>query len=150
MLRLVEGLLDLSLMEAGQLEVRLEPVDVGELMTHTAELFALRAKDLNVRLEVLAEAVPDVSGDVDRLEQVLANLVDNALRHTPPGATWSSARGGRVRRPWASPWPTRDRGSRRRPCRTCSTATSGPTARVPGRDRLGAGDCPGARARAEG
>ena len=85
LLRLVEGLLDLSLMESGQLEVRLEPVDVGELMTHTAELFALRAKDLNVRLEVLAEAAPDVSGDVDRLEQVLANLVDNALRHTPPG-----------------------------------------------------------------
>lgn len=85
LLRLVEGLLDLSRMEAGQVEVRRDPVNVENLLRHVAELFTLRAKDLDVRLERLPAEVPDVSGDVERLEQVLANLVDNALRHTPPG-----------------------------------------------------------------
>ncbi|MCY3886587.1 MAG: HAMP domain-containing sensor histidine kinase [Chloroflexi bacterium] len=85
LLRLVEGLLDLSRMEAGQLELELEPLNVDELLRHVHDLFALRAEDLNTELVVEAEAVSQVIGDADRLEQVLANLVDNALRYTPPG-----------------------------------------------------------------
>ncbi len=85
LLRLVEGLLDLSRMEAGQLEIHLARVEVDELLLHLHELFALRAEELDVRFEVVKSGVPEVSGDIDRLEQVLANLVDNALRHTPPG-----------------------------------------------------------------
>ena len=87
LLRLVEGLLDLSRIEAGQLSVERRAVEVQELLDHVEELFRMRAEDLNVRLEVLNTAVPDVLGDIDRLEQVLANLVDNALRHTPEGGT---------------------------------------------------------------
>ena len=85
LLRLVEGLLDLSRLEAGQLDVHLARVDVGELLQHIHELFALRAQELDVRLEVGHSTVPEVSADIDRVEQVLANLVDNALRHTPAG-----------------------------------------------------------------
>jgi signal transduction histidine kinase len=85
LLRLVEGLLDLSRMEAGQLEIVLTHVEVDELLRHLHDLFSLRAEELDVRLEVVSSNVPEVSGDIDRLEQVLANLVDNALRHTPPG-----------------------------------------------------------------
>lgn len=85
LLRLVEGLLDLSRIEAGQLELVLQPVAVGDLLQHVHDLFALRADELNVQLRLEPTDVPAVIGDVDRLEQVLANLVDNALRHTPPG-----------------------------------------------------------------
>ena len=85
LLRLVEGLLDLSRMEAGQVQVQLRPVSIPELLHHTQDLFALRANELDVRLDVIDGTVPDVMADEDRLEQVLANLVDNALRHTPPG-----------------------------------------------------------------
>ena len=84
LLRLVEGLLDLSRMEAGQIEVKLARVDVGDLLQHIHALFALRAEELDVELSVDGREVPEVLGDIDRLEQVLANLVDNALRHTPP------------------------------------------------------------------
>ena len=86
LLRLVEGLLDLSRMEAGQVRVTVQRVAVNEVLHNVGELFALRAQELDVRLEAIeAEGLPAVLGDVDRLEQVLANLVDNALRHTPPG-----------------------------------------------------------------
>ena len=85
LLRLVEGLLDLSRMEAGHVQVDLQPVDVNDVLENVGELFVLRAQQLDVRLEVIPTDLPPVSGDVDRMEQVLANLVDNALRHTPPG-----------------------------------------------------------------
>ena len=88
LLRLVEGLLDLSRIEAGQVRVESSPVDIAALLEHVADLFALRAQELDVRLSlapVSADDVGDVLGDWDRLDQVLGNLLDNALRHTPPG-----------------------------------------------------------------
>ena len=85
LLRLVEGLLDLSRIEAGQVRVESNPVDVASLLDHVGELFALRAQELDVRLAVSTSDVGEVLGDWDRLDQVLGNLLDNALRHTPPG-----------------------------------------------------------------
>ncbi|MXX80060.1 MAG: HAMP domain-containing histidine kinase [Chloroflexi bacterium] len=88
LLRLVEGLLDLSRIEAGQVRVESKPVNVSSLLEHVGDLFALRAQELDVRLTVAVNdgaEVGDVLGDWDRLDQVLGNLVDNALRHTPPG-----------------------------------------------------------------
>lgn len=85
LLRLVEGLLDLSRIEAGQVQVERNPVDAALLLSHVGELFALRAQELDVRLSVQEVSVGEVLADWDRLDQVLGNLVDNALRHTPPG-----------------------------------------------------------------
>ena len=84
LLRLVEGLLDLSRIEAGQVHVESNPVDVALLLEHVGDLFTLRAQELDVRLVVAASDVGEVLGDWDRLDQVLGNLLDNALRHTPP------------------------------------------------------------------
>ncbi len=85
LLRLVEGLLDLSRIEAGQVQVEAAPVEVASLLDHVGDLFALRAQELDVKLAVSPTEVAEVLGDWDRLDQVLGNLLDNALRHTPPG-----------------------------------------------------------------
>ena len=86
MLRLVEDLLDLSKIQAGQLPLRREPVDPAEILTHVAEVFAQRAQDAGLTLEtVIGEALPTIPCDFYRLVQVLANLVDNAIQHTARG-----------------------------------------------------------------
>jgi signal transduction histidine kinase len=84
-LRLVEELLDLSRIESGQVLMRQEDVDLGELFSHLGEVFALRSEENSIEFEVSAGAKAHIRGDFDRLEQVLNNLIDNAFSHTPSG-----------------------------------------------------------------
>jgi two-component system sensor histidine kinase ResE len=86
-LRLVEELLDLSRLEAGQVSMRQEDVELAELFTHVGDVFQLRSEDSGVALEVRPAIGLRIRGDFDRLEQVLNNLLDNAFRHTPSGGT---------------------------------------------------------------
>jgi len=86
--RLVNDLLDLARMEAGHLEMKHERVDVGSLVKRVHRKFLVYAKERGIRLRY---ELPDLelvlrAADEDRLEQVLTNLLDNALRHTPEGA----------------------------------------------------------------
>lgn len=86
MLRLVEDLLDLSRMQAGEFRLQREPVDPGELLTHVADVFSQRAEEKGIALRVEADdALPTLALDFDRMVQVLGNLVDNAVRHTAEG-----------------------------------------------------------------
>jgi len=83
MRRLVDELLDLAQLEAGQVTMSREPVQVGELLAACAARFAPQAEELGVTLEVeVAPALPAVLGDADRLGQLFGNLVDNALKHS--------------------------------------------------------------------
>jgi signal transduction histidine kinase len=82
MRRLVDDLLDLARLEAGEVVLAREPVDIGELLRACAVRFAPQAECNGVQLEVDApELLPEVVGDADRLGQVFGNLVDNALKH---------------------------------------------------------------------
>ena len=87
LLHLVQELLDLSRMQSGQVPMRRAPVQVQELFSHCADVFALRSRETGVKLEVGEAKVPPILADFDRLEQVLGNLLDNAFRHTPAGGT---------------------------------------------------------------
>lgn len=88
--RLVEDLRTLSLAETGQLPLVWESVDISELLADVGTSFSGQAEAAGVelRLESEADAAPlSVRADADRLDQVLGNLVANALRHTPAGGT---------------------------------------------------------------
>lgn len=92
MRRLVDDLLDLARLEAGQTPLAREPVDVAELLRACAARFASAADEAGIALEVQAPpSMPAVVGDPERLGQVFGNLVDNAIKHSAgvPG-------GGRV------------------------------------------------------
>ena len=85
--RLITDLRDLSLAEAGQLPLDRRPTDLGELARASVGRLTSRARDkeIDLRTEVSedTEGLPKVEADPDRISQVLANLLENALRHTP-------------------------------------------------------------------
>jgi two-component system sensor histidine kinase ResE len=76
-------------MEAGYLEMNFQLVDINNLMSRVYRKFAALAKERSIVLTKSAEdpALLLEAADGDRLEQVLTNLLDNAFRHTPPGAS---------------------------------------------------------------
>ena len=84
--RLVEDLRMLSLAEAGELHMEVQPVEVGNLVQMVVERVRGTAleKGVGLRSEI-GESVPPVAGDAQRLSQVLFNLLSNAVRHTPEG-----------------------------------------------------------------
>lgn len=84
--RLVSDLLDLSRIEAGQLALEKGEVNVAELCREVAEKVRPLAEEKGIRLELdIPAALPAAWGNADRLQQVLINLLDNALRHTRAG-----------------------------------------------------------------
>jgi signal transduction histidine kinase len=86
--RLVDDLRTLSLAEAGQLPLHPEAVDVAELLADAGTSFSGQAEQAGVRLVVEPPTAPlTLQADPGRLDQVLSNLLANALRHTPAGGT---------------------------------------------------------------
>jgi two-component system, OmpR family, sensor histidine kinase ResE len=85
--RLVNDLLDLARMEAGHITLNKERTDLPGFLERVTNKFQGLAKEKNIVLsfngQVSGKGVHDMYIDPDRLEQVLTNLIDNALRHTP-------------------------------------------------------------------
>jgi signal transduction histidine kinase len=84
---LLSDLLVLARLDAGRLDVDRKPFDLAIVAAETASRFLTRAAEEGVRLEV---EVPDelpVYGDADRTSQILAALLDNAMRYTPKGGS---------------------------------------------------------------
>ncbi len=81
---LVSQLLTLSRLEAGAVPLQRRPFDVGALLDDVAAESRLHAGHVDVAVDV-AHPPPVVNGDPERLHQVMANLVDNAVRFSPPG-----------------------------------------------------------------
>lgn len=87
MVALVADLLELARSESGKIALRRERIDLGDVATATVNTFAQRADRLAVELELEAAEPVELDADRDRLMQVAMNLVDNALRYTPPGGS---------------------------------------------------------------
>jgi len=86
MVQLVEDLLELTRAESGRLRLRRENVDLGSVASNILRTFEPRAQQLGVQLRIFGAPVR-IDGDPDRLAQVLVNLIDNSLRHTPAGGS---------------------------------------------------------------
>lgn len=85
LLRLVLNLLDISKSDEGTLVARRGPVDLEALSAEVVEAFEVRARVSEVELERAIEAVP-LWADADLLRRLIENLLDNAIRHAPPGS----------------------------------------------------------------
>jgi signal transduction histidine kinase len=92
--RLVDDLRDLSLAQAGRLVLNRMDTDLRALVTDAVAVLLPRAQEKGVALAArldagddLAPDVPPLSIDRDRILQVIHNLLDNAIRHTPAGGS---------------------------------------------------------------
>ncbi len=86
LLKLINDLLDLVRLESGRLEVKREPLEVGEFIKGLASAARQVADDKRLRLETFVDpAVGTVLADRDKLEKVVLNLLFNALKFTPAG-----------------------------------------------------------------
>jgi signal transduction histidine kinase len=83
--RLVEDVMLLARLEAREFTLRPESVDLGAHMREVVDAYRDRAVAAGVTLDVVDDGVGRVRVDPDRIAQVGANLIDNALRFTPEG-----------------------------------------------------------------
>lgn len=85
--RLVKDLLDLARMEAGHMEMNMGLVELAPLYRRVHRKFLGLCKEKDIRLECVMPSDDIIlqKADQDRLEQVLTNLLGNAIRHTMPG-----------------------------------------------------------------
>ena len=86
--RLVTDLRDLALAEAGQLQMERKDADLAGVIAQVGEGLEIQAREKGVTLKLeIADNLPKIQGDEQRIAQVLFNLMSNALRHTPAGGT---------------------------------------------------------------
>jgi signal transduction histidine kinase len=86
--RLIDDLFELSQIDSGALRLRCLPIDLTQLVCETVAAYEAPAAESGVQLEeALGVGLEDtrVQADPERLQRVLRNLLDNALRHTPRG-----------------------------------------------------------------
>jgi signal transduction histidine kinase len=100
--RLVNDLQELSQAEAGNLTLKLQPTNLGSVLQPLAERFGDQLIDSDRSLNLICPTdLPYVMVDSDRLEQILVNLLSNAIRHTPQGLITLKAKSD-VNRVWIS------------------------------------------------
>jgi signal transduction histidine kinase len=83
--RLVLDLLDLARLDSGTANLDHSPLDIASLVKGVVDRMTPQARQAEVSLECEVLTVPPVLGDADRISQVFTNLVDNAIKYTPPG-----------------------------------------------------------------
>lgn len=84
--RLTSELRDLSLAESGQLKLMLSPADLADLVRRKASQFEVKAREKTISIKLnLPQELPKINIDPPRIEQVLSNLITNAIRHTSSG-----------------------------------------------------------------
>ncbi|MFL6010377.1 MAG: ATP-binding protein [Gaiellaceae bacterium] len=85
---LLNDLLDIERIEQGTIELRLEPVDVNDLLGAQVTLYSAQSSDHELELEAADDALV-VYADRDRLAQVIGNLLSNAIKYSPDGGVVS-------------------------------------------------------------
>ena len=85
--RLVEDLRTLSLAATGHLEIHRQEIDLRQVAEAVVAGFQPSAAERRISLSLQADELPAVLADPERVGQALRNLIDNALRYTPPGGS---------------------------------------------------------------
>lgn len=87
LMTIINDILDLSKVEAGEVELKVQPFDLNKVLEDLVAVMGFRAKEkgLNLLVHMASDVHPFFIGDPDRLRQVLMNLVNNAIKFTSKG-----------------------------------------------------------------
>lgn len=83
--KLVENLLYASRLQAGGIELHREPLDIASLLRRVATKMRSVSKMHKIVLNLSGEEIPAVNADYDKIEQVVINLIENAVKYSPAG-----------------------------------------------------------------
>ncbi len=84
--RMIDDLFELAQIDAGAMHLRRQRVTVHEIVAEVVDAMRARAERADIRIELsIQDELPPAMLDGDRLERAIANLLRNALEHTPPG-----------------------------------------------------------------
>jgi len=86
---MLNTMMDISEAETGTMKLQLEVVSIPALLEDAVELYRHVAEDKGVTISASAPHDLQITADRSRLRQVLANLLDNAIKYTPPGGSVS-------------------------------------------------------------
>jgi len=94
LLVIINDILDLTKIQAGKMTIEAVPFELKEVVNHTCELFSAKAGEKNIKLNwKIEETIPtSLVGDPTRLNQILNNLVSNAIKFTEKGSVDISVR----------------------------------------------------------
>ena len=87
LLNLINDILDMAKIEAGKLNLKLEPMHLVEVVEDSVRLMRNRAEAVGLELAMELPVLPEVEGDYRALKQVLLNLLSNAIKFTPRGGS---------------------------------------------------------------
>lgn len=84
--KLIDNILDVAMVEAGNVQLDLGPVDIYATITESVQMAASKARDTEVPIRVKCDPkIGEINADQKRITQVIVNLLSNALRHTERG-----------------------------------------------------------------
>ncbi len=86
LIRLVEDLLAVSRLESQTYQLTVRALDLRKVINKVCDSLASKSSTHKI-VQTIEEEIPQVSADADRLEQILTNLVDNAIKYSPDGST---------------------------------------------------------------
>jgi signal transduction histidine kinase len=85
---MIGTMLEIAKTDSGVAELDIAPLDIREIVDEAADLFAPMAEDKGIDIRLVKSSGDTmVSGDRPRLQRVVANLLDNAIKYTPSGGT---------------------------------------------------------------
>jgi len=85
LLNMINTMLAISKTEAGVVEMQTRDIDIDEIIQDACELFDPLAMDRSIDLRCEAVAGTRIKGDISMIQRMIANLMDNAIKYTPPG-----------------------------------------------------------------
>lgn len=94
LLEVIETMLDISELEAGAGDLAMEEVDIARVVEDACDLFQPLAENKGVTIVADLPTSSGVYGDIQRLQRMVANLLDNAIKYTPPKGTVTASING--------------------------------------------------------